>query len=213
MSALDVRLGDNRLSGKAALQQQLSGQLLLSMPRLGQLWPGLQGQLNGQLDLAGSLQAPQGQLQLQGKRLAFEDQRLQQLKLDASLNSAQIARITLEALGIQLGETELGHLDATATGDKYQQSLEMQLQGPLLNSQLALAGKLDKGNWRGSLSRGEVQSGGQDWRLQHPATLVRLANGQLSLGAHCWRSGDASLCGTQQRLLPQPKLDYQLRRR
>ncbi len=210
LSALDVRLGDNRISGKAALQQQLSGQLLLAMPRLGQLWPGLQGQLNGQLDLAGNLQAPQGQLQLQGQRLAFADQRLQQLKLDASLNSAQRGRITLEALGIQLGETELGRLDATAAGDQQQQSLELQLQGPLLQSQLALAGKLDKGNWRGSLSRGEVQSGGQDWRLQQPATLVRLANGQLSLGAHCWRSGEASLCGTEQRLLPQPKLNYQL---
>ena len=210
LSALDIRLGDNRISGNAALQQQLSGRLLLAMPRLGQLWPGLQGHLNGQLDLAGSLQAPQGQLQLQGQRLAYDDQRLQQLKLDASLNSAQRGRITLEALGIQLGETELGRLDVTAAGDQQQQSLELQLQGPLLQSQLALAGKLDKGNWRGSLSSGEVQSGGQDWRLQQPATLVRLANGQLSLGAHCWRSGEASLCGTEQRLLPQPKLNYQL---
>nr|WP_178093300.1 translocation/assembly module TamB domain-containing protein [Pseudomonas sp. WS 5011] len=210
LSALDIRLGDNRISGQAALQQQLSGRLLLAMPRLGQLWPGLQGHLNGQLDLAGSLQAPQGQLQLQGQRLAYDDQRLQQLKLDASLNSAQRGRITLEALGIQLGETELGRLDVTAAGDQQQQSLELQLHGPLLQSQLALAGKLDKGNWRGSLSSGEVQSGGQDWRLQQPATLVRLANGQLSLGAHCWRSGEASLCGTEQRLLPQPKLNYQL---
>ncbi|MGY8831205.1 MAG: translocation/assembly module TamB domain-containing protein, partial [Pseudomonadales bacterium] len=210
LSALDIRLGDNRISGQAALQQQLSGRLLLAMPRLGQLWPGLQGHLNGQLDLAGSLQAPQGQLQLQGQRLAYDDQRLQQLKLDASLNSAQRGRITLEALGIQLGETELGRLDVTAAGDQQQQSLELQLQGPLLQSQLALAGKLDKGNWRGSLSSGEVQSGGQDWRLQQPATLVRLANGLLSLGAHCWRSGEASLCGTEQRLLPQPKLNYQL---
>ena len=210
LSALDIRLGDNRISGQAALQQQLSGRLLLAMPRLGQLWPGLQGHLNGQLDLAGSLQAPQGQLQLQGQRLAYDDQRLQQLKLDASLNSAQRGRITLEALGIQLGETELGRLDVTAAGDQQQQSLELHLQGPLLQSQLALAGKLDKGNWRGSLSSGEVQSGGQDWRLQQPATLVRLANGQLSLGAHCWRSGEASLCGTEQRLLPQPKLNYQL---
>jgi translocation and assembly module TamB len=210
LSALDIRLGDNRISGQAALRQQLSGQLLLAMPRLGQLWPGLQGQLNGQLDLAGSLQAPQGQLQLQGQRLAYDDQRLQQLKLDARLNRAQRGQLTLEALGIQLGETELGRLDVTAAGDQQQQSLELQLQGSLLQSQLALAGKLDKGNWRGSLSSGEVQSGGQDWRLQQPATLVRLANGQLNLGAHCWRSGDASLCGTQQRLLPQPKLDYQL---
>ncbi|WP_420875461.1 translocation/assembly module TamB domain-containing protein [Pseudomonas peli] len=210
LSALDIRLGDNRISGQAALQQQLSGRLLLAMPRLGQLWPGLQGHLNGQLDLAGSLQAPQGQLQLQGERLAYDDQRLQQLKLDASLNSAQRGRITLEALGIQLGETELGRLDVTAAGDQQQQSLELHLQGPLLQSQLALAGKLDKGNWRGSLSSGEVQSGGQDWRLQQPATLVRLANGHLSLGAHCWRSGEASLCGTEQRLLPQPKLNYRL---
>ncbi|WP_415755314.1 translocation/assembly module TamB domain-containing protein [Pseudomonas leptonychotis] len=210
LSALDVRLGDNRISGQATLRQQLNGQLLLAMPRLGQLWPGLQGQLNGQLDLAGNLQAPQGQLQLQGQRLAFDDQRLQQLTLDASLNSAQRGQLTLEAQGIQLGETNLGRLTANAAGNLQQHSLELQLQGPLLQSQLALAGKLDKGNWRGSLSRGEVQSGGQDWRLQQPATLVRLANGQLNLGAHCWRSGDASLCGTQQRLLPQPKLDYQL---
>ncbi|WAC44174.1 translocation/assembly module TamB [Pseudomonas sp. SL4(2022)] len=210
LTALDIRLGDNRISGKAALQQQLSGQLLLTMPRLGQLWPGLQGQLKGQLDLAGNLQAPQGQLQLQGQRLAFADQRLQQLKLDANLNSAQRSRLTLDAQGIQLGETDLGRLTATAAADQQQQSLELQLQGPLLQSQLALAGKLDKGNWRGSLSRGEIQSSGQDWRLQQPATLVRLANGQLSLGAHCWRSGDASLCGTEQRLLPQPTLNYQL---
>ncbi|MEA1607349.1 translocation/assembly module TamB domain-containing protein [Pseudomonas spirodelae] len=210
LSALDVRLGDNRISGKAALQEQLSGQLLLAMPRLGQLWPGLQGQLSGQLDLAGNLQAPQGQLQLQGQRLAYADQRLQQLSLDARLNRVQRGQLTLQALGIQLGETDLGRLDVTANGDQHQQSLELQLQGPLVQSQLALAGKLDKGNWRGSLSRGQVQSGGQDWRLQQPASLVRLASGQLSLGAHCWRSGNASLCGGEQRLLPEPKLSVQL---
>ncbi|MDX1297444.1 MAG: translocation/assembly module TamB domain-containing protein [Pseudomonas sp.] len=210
LSSLDVRLGDNRISGQAALRHQLSGQLLLAMPRLGQLWPGLQGQLSGQLDLAGKLQAPQGQLQLKGQRLAYADQRLRQLTLDASLNSAQRGQLTLAAQGIQLGETALGRLDVTAAGDQHQQSLELQLQGPLLNSQLALMGRLDKGNWRGSLSRGEVQSGGQDWRLQQPATLVRLANGQLSLGAHCWRAGKASLCGAEQSLLPEPTLDYQL---
>jgi translocation and assembly module TamB len=210
LSALDVRLGDNRISGQAALQQQLSGQLLLAMPRLGQLWPGVQGQLSGQLDLAGSLHAPQGQLQLQGQRLGYHEQRLQQLTLEARLNSAQRAQLNLVAQGIQLGETELGRLEVTAAGDQHQQSLELQLQGPLLQSQLALAGTLDKGNWRGSLSRGEVHSGGQDWQLQQPAKLVRLASGQLSLGAHCWRSGTASLCGGEQRLLPEPKLNIQL---
>ena len=210
LSALDIRLGDNRISGQAALQQQLSGRLQLAMPRLNQLWPGLQGQLDGQVELAGSLSAPQGRVQLNGQRLAFAEQRLQQLLLHASLNSSQRAQVNLDAQGIQLGETDLGRLSVTVSGTQQQQRLMLQLQGPVLNSQLELTGGLDKGNWRGRLSQGQVQSGGQDWQLQQPASLLRLASGHLTLGAHCWRSGDASLCAKEQRLLPQPQLNYQL---
>lgn len=210
LSRLDLRLGGNRIQGSAALAQRLSGQLRLALPQLGQLWPRLQGQLDGQLDLAGTLQAPQGQLRLQGQRLAFAEQRLQRLRLEARLDGAQRARIELNGEGIALGETQLGQLTLEGQGDQRQQQLELKLQGPLLRSSLALDGRLDKGTWRGRLSRGEVQSGGQDWRLQQPATLERLATGQLNLGAHCWRSGPASLCGGEQRLQPEPKLRYRL---
>jgi translocation and assembly module TamB len=210
LSRLEVRLGDNRIYGQASLQQQLQGQLTLAMPSLGQLWPQLQGQLQGQLDLAGSLQAPQGQLQLDGRQLAFTDRRLQQLSLSASLDSAQRGRLSLDASGIQLGETNLGQLRASAEGDRQRQSLELQLEGPQLQTQLAFAGRLDQGNWRGQLQRGQLQSGGQDWRLQQPATLDYLASGQLDLGAHCWRSGPASLCGESQRLLPEARLRMRL---
>ncbi len=210
LSRLDLRLGDNRIQGNATLSQRLGGQLRLALPHLGQLWPQLQGQLDGQLDLAGTLQAPQGQLRLQGQHLAFAEQRLQRLRLEASLDSAQRARIELNGEGIALGETQLGQLTLEGQGDQRQQQLELKLQGPLLRSSLALDGRLDKGTWRGRLSRGEVQSGGQDWRLQQPAKLERLATGQINLGAHCWRSGPASLCGGEQRLQPEPKLRYRL---
>tara|TARA_R100001244_G_scaffold24895_5_gene25080 strand:- start:401 stop:4069 length:3669 start_codon:yes stop_codon:yes gene_type:complete len=207
---LDLRLGDNRIDGSAELNQRLSGQLRIGLSRLGQLWPNMQGQLDGQLDLAGSLQAPQGQLKLQGQRLALAEQQLQRLQLDASLNSQQRARVDLDATGISVGERNLGRLTASGQGDQRQQQLSVTLDGPLLNSALALDGSLSNGAWRGRLSRGEVQSGGQDWRLQQPATLVRLANGQLTLGAHCWRAAAASLCGDEQRLLPEPRLRYRL---
>jgi translocation and assembly module TamB len=210
LQRLDLRLGDNRIDGSGELNQRLSGQLRVNLPRLGQLWPQLQGQLQGQLDLAGSLQAPQGQLSLQGQHLAYTDQRLQRVQLDATLDSAQQARVELDAQGIVLGETELGRLTASGQGDRRQQRLQLKLDGPLLQSALTIAGRLDQGAWRGQLSSAEVQSGGQDWRLQQPAGLVRLANGQLSLAAHCWRSGAASLCGEDQRLLPEPRLRYRL---
>lgn len=211
VSALDVRLGDNRIQGSGSLQQRLLGQLDINLPRLGQLWPGLQGQLKGRLDLAGTLQAPQGQLALQGAQLAMADNRLQNLTLAAKLDNAQRATLDLKGSGIQLGDTQLGTLTVNGQGDIKRQQLKLDLQGPLLKLALGLDGNLDKGNWRGRLASGEIQTGGQDWRLQQPAKLERLADGKINFGAHCWMSGQASLCGEDQRLMPEPRLRYHLK--
>ncbi len=211
LARLLVRLGDNRISGQGALDQRLRGQLELALPRLGQLWPGLQGQMQGQLSLAGTLQAPQGQLALSGESLAFGDPSLRRLQLDATLDARQQARIGLNLRGIRVGDTYLGRLQADGSGDLRRQALELSLQGPLLQLALAADGMLsEQGDWRGRIASGRIQSGGQDWQLQQAASLERLASGRMSLGAHCWRSGEASLCGAQQRLMPQPSLDWRL---
>jgi translocation and assembly module TamB len=211
VSALDIRLGDNRIRGTASLQQKLSAQLDLNLPRLGQLWPRLQGQVKGRVDLAGTLQAPQGQLGLQGTQLAYEDYKLQSLNLTAKLDTAQRANIDLKTNGIQLGDTALGTLVMNGQGDIKRQQVKLDLQGPLLKLALGLDGTLDKGNWRGRLASGDVQTGGQDWKLQQPAKLERLADGKINFGAHCWLSGPASLCGEDQRLMPDPRLRYHLK--
>ncbi|MFK3793933.1 translocation/assembly module TamB domain-containing protein [Pseudomonas piscis] len=212
LNTLDIRLGDNRINGAGSLQQKVSGQLDIRLPRLGQLWPQLRGQLSGRVDLAGTLAAPQGKAELNGQQLAFADNRLQSLKLDASLDGAQKARIELKGSGIQAGDTQLGSLTLAGQGDIRKQQLQLDLQGPLLKLALGLDGTLEQGAWRGRLASGELQSGGQDWKLQTPARLERLANGTVNFAAHCWVSGDASLCGEDQRLMPEPKLRYHLKR-
>ncbi|WP_420233251.1 translocation/assembly module TamB domain-containing protein [Pseudomonas sp. ABY48] len=211
LSALDIRLGDNRINGSASLQEKLTGQIDIKLARLAQLWPQLRGQVVGRVDVAGTLKAPQGKLGLQGTQLALEDNRLQSLNLDATLDSAQRGKLDLKARGIRVGETSLGVLTVSGQGDIKQQKLNLDLQGPQLDTTLALDGTLDQGNWRGRLANGNVQAGGQAWRLQAPAKLERLADGALNVGAHCWRSFDASLCGEDQRLMPEPKLRYHLK--
>ncbi|AFY18981.1 translocation/assembly module TamB domain-containing protein [Pseudomonas sp. UW4] len=211
LNALQVRLGENSISGKGSLQQKLAGQIDLKLPRLAQLWPELRGQLNGRVDVAGTLKAPQGKLDLQGSQLVFQDNRLQSLNLDATLDSAQRAKIDLKGSGIQAGDTSLGTLTASGQGDIKNQKLSLDLQGPKLKLALGLDGALDKGNWRGRLASGDIQAGGQDWKLQGPAKLERLADGKINFGAHCWASGQASLCGEDSRLMPEPKLRYHLR--
>jgi len=211
LNALQIRLGDNSINGKGSLQDKLGGQIDIKLPRLAQLWPQLRGQVNGQINVAGTLKAPQGKLDLQGSQLAFQDNRLQSLNLDATLDSAQRAKINFKGSGIQTGDTSLGTLTASAQGDNKSQKLNLDLIGPKLKLALGLDGNLDKGNWRGRLASGDIQAGGQDWRLQSPAKLERLADGQINFGAHCWLSGNASLCGEDQRLMPEPKLRYHLK--
>lgn len=211
LSALQIRLGDNSITGKGSLQQKLAGQIDIKLSRLAQLWPQLRGQLNGRVDVAGTLKAPQGKLGLQGTQLAFEDNRLQSLNLDATLDSAQRAKIDFKGSGIQTGDTSLGTLTASGQGDIKNQKLTLDLQGPQLKLALGFDGNLDKGNWRGRLAGGDIQAGGQDWKLQNPAKLERLADGKINFGAHCWMSGPASLCGEDQRLMPEPKLRYHLK--
>lgn len=211
LANLDLRLGDNRIQGSGSLQQRLAGQIDIKLARLAQLWPQLRGQINGRLDVAGTLKAPQGKLGLKGQQLAFADNRLQALSLDATLDSAQRAKIDLKGSGIQSGDTQVGTLTASAQGDIRQQKVQLDLAGPLVKLALALDGTLDKGNWRGRLASGDVQAGGQDWRLQAPAKIERLADGRLTFAAHCWVSGASSLCGEDQRLMPEPKLRYHLK--
>jgi translocation and assembly module TamB len=211
LANLDLRLGDNRIQGSGSLQQRLAGQIDIKLTRLAQLWPQLRGEINGRLDVAGTLKAPQGKLGLKGQQLAFADNRLQTLSLDASLDNAQRAKIDLKGSGLQSGDTQVGTLTASAQGDIRQQKVQLDLAGPLVKLALALDGNLDQGNWRGRLASGDVQAGGQDWRLQAPARIERLADGRLTFAAHCWVSGASSLCGEDQRLMPEPKLRYHLK--
>lgn len=211
LANLNIRLGDNRINGSGSLQQRLAGQIDIKLARLAQLWPQLRGQINGRLDVAGSLKAPQGKLDLKGQQLAFADNRLQSLTLGATLDSAQRAKIDLKGSGIQSGDTQVGTLTASAQGDIKRQAVQLDLVGPLLKLALALDGNLDQGNWRGRLASGDVQAGGQDWKLQAPAKIERLADGKLTFAAHCWVSGPASFCGEDQRLMPEPKLRYHLK--
>ncbi len=208
---LDIRLGDNRIYGSGSLQQRLAGQIDIKLARLAQLWPQLRGQINGRVDVAGTLKAPQGKLGLKGQQLAFADNQLQNLSLDATLDNAQRAKIDLKGSGIQTGDTQLGTLTANAQGDIKRQQVQLNLAGPLVKLALGADGNLDQGNWRGRLASGDVQAGGQDWKLQAPAKIERLADGKLTFAAHCWVAGTASLCGEDQRLMPEPKLRYHLK--
>lgn len=208
---MDLRLGDNRIQGNGRWAETLQASLELDLPRLAQLWPDLQGQLAGNLSLAGTPAAPQGELTLDGRQVAFQDNRLDRLQLAANLKEGERGQLQLTAAGLRAGDTDLGQLQINAEGTRPAHQGSLSLQGPLLDLSLGLDGGLRGEDWRGRLLRAELDAKGQQWTLQQPATLQRLASGRVTLGAHCWGSGPATLCAEDQRLMPDPQLRYRLR--
>ena len=211
VAGLDLALGANRVSGSANSQARLAAALALDAPRLDQLWPGLAGTLKGRLNLAGSLERPEAQLQLDGQRLAWQGNRLAKLGVTAGLDSRQQATVALKGMGLAAGDTELGTLTLDGGGSQQKHSVRLSLDGPQVTLAVGAEGAWTAGAWVGRLSSGKVASSGQAWVLQGPATLQRLADGRVDLGAHCWRSGPASLCADNQRLAPEPRLNVRLR--
>lgn len=208
---LALRLGDNRIDGQGSWNERIDARLALALTRLDQLWPGLRGRAEGSLLLAGTPAAPQGNLSLQGARLGYGEQRLGTLQLEARLDAAQRASLQLEANGLRSGARDFGRLTLVGGGNLQRHSVELQLDGEPVRLMLAVSGGLQREVWRGSLARGALSAAGLDWQLQEPASLERTAAGRLSLGAHCWRAQDASLCAERQRLLPEPQLRLRLR--
>ena len=211
LPSIDLRMGDNRVHGSGRWAQTLDGQLQLELSRLAQLWPDLHGQLAGEVRLGGTADAPSGTVALDGRNLGYQDNRARRLSVQGELSEGERGRLTLSAERIRAGETDLGTLQLNGQGTAAQHQAELELQGPLLDLLLAFDGGLRGDDWIGRLTRGELSAQQQNWALQRPASLQRLADGRLDLGAHCWLSGPASLCAEDQRLMPDPRIRYRLR--
>ncbi|AGA86667.1 hypothetical protein Psest_2133 [Stutzerimonas stutzeri RCH2] len=211
LPVIDLRMGDNRVHGEGTWAQTLDGRVQLELRRLAQLWPDLRGQLSGEVTLGGTAAAPSGKIELSGRNLAYQDNRLRRLNLQGQLSDGERGRLVLNAESIRAGETDLGALQVNADGSADKHQADLRLQGPLLDLALAVDGGLSGEDWLGRLTRGELSAEQQNWALQRPATLQRFADGRLELGAHCWLSGPASLCAVDQRIMPDPRIRYRLR--
>ncbi|QEY59183.1 translocation/assembly module TamB [Pseudomonas sp. C27(2019)] len=211
LNKADIRFGDNRITATAQIDQALAAELQLDLPRLVQLWPGLAGKAQGTIKVSGSLAEPLGVAQLEGRGIAYQGNRVGKLTLQGQLLAAQQAHITLDAERIWSGETEFGVLHIDGQGSLETHSGSLSLKGPLLDTQLKLSGAMQDGDWLGQLQQLLLSSHQQNWALEKATAIVYRKTGELTVAAHCLKDGQSSLCAGEQRLLPQTKIDYQLR--
>jgi translocation and assembly module TamB len=217
LNELLLAVADNRIEGQGKAGDRLSGALKILLPQPEKILAGLSGSLEATLSLAGTLQAPEGTLSLTADRLAWQDQiQLGRLEANASLDegatlAASVHGESLEADGRQL-ESVLVEIEGSLSDHRVALSA-VHSEAELT---LGFAGDLSTAeavSWNGALTDGriDVSEPRQTWQLEQPADLAYRADGRVTLGAHCWRWQQSSVCADDQRLWPEPTLAYQIR--
>ncbi|PAV25691.1 translocation and assembly module TamB [Tamilnaduibacter salinus] len=210
--SLEARIGDNRLTGSGEWQTQLQAEFDGQLRALNQIWPGLEGQFRASGRLGGTLTEPGGDVSFQGEALSWQDRHLGSLSGQARAEAGRDVAITVEAREIRAAGQVVDRVRARLTGDPDRHRLVVTLERPDMRSRVTLAGGVEGRGWQGQMASGRVSVAEQDWRLASPAALRYREDGTLTLGAHCWRWENSSLCAGSQQLLPSPVLNYALNR-
>ncbi|MDW7748586.1 translocation/assembly module TamB domain-containing protein, partial [Halomonas sp.] len=195
IETLDFRQGANRVSMAGRVSREaldLAGDL--DMPALESLYPGLGGTLAGHFSTAGSLEAPELDLALTGRSLAFAGNAVEALDLTArvaGLEDPDLA-VALEVSRLETGGQRLDALTLDLDGRLSEHVLRLAAEGgdemPLSRLALALEGGLDaaRERYRGALTPLEVDSDFGDIRLAEALTFdANLPAGSVRVAPFC----------------------------
>ncbi|MEA3641260.1 MAG: translocation/assembly module TamB domain-containing protein [Lamprobacter sp.] len=200
--ALEASSGETRLSITGRIDQQLDLRYLLNSPRLAELLPELRGSLKAEGSVAGSLQAPQLSLTLEGRDIELSGQGIERLDARAELGRAPESplQLRLDGRNLTAGGQRFEVLQARGQGSTRAHQLSVDVQGDPLSLELSLdAGLSDDNVYRGRLTGLSLETREFDtWRLRQPAPFSAAAGvieaGPLCLGNALGNAASTSGC-------------------
>ncbi|HSH48884.1 MAG TPA: translocation/assembly module TamB domain-containing protein, partial [Halomonas sp.] len=195
IDTLDFYQGENHLSAAGRVSpEKLDVAASVDMPALDTLYPELRGSLRGNVDIAGTLEAPQLDIDLAGSELGMGDSQLATLSLkgkvagleDPSLDIALLVRDVVGG-GQRLDEVSL-NLDGRLSDHRLEVDVDGQGDGPLSQLALALDGGLDsqRERYAGRLERLDAQTPYGTFGLSDDAVFAaNLAEGSAQIEPFC----------------------------
>nr|WP_221265798.1 translocation/assembly module TamB domain-containing protein [Oleiagrimonas soli] len=191
--------GDMQLDGKDGARNDLDVRLRIAS--LGDWLPQARGALNGQFRVRGLWPKLGVRGNLDGAKLAWNDQRAEQLHLNVDVDdlSHPGGTLTLNAQQVEAAGFAFATLSVDGRGNRQRHALRVAAKGDPLSLQLALSGGMQGDAWKGSLDRLDLGLEGiPEWRLRAPAALA-WNRGEGSLGQTCLSPGQPELCMSAER--------------
>lgn len=192
----EISLGDNRVAASGDVSERaVRLDATLALDNLAQIDARLGGSARGELMLAGPLDAPALELALEAATLSAAGAALESLSAEVSLGTDGALQGTVSARQIVAKEQDLGGLRLALSGTREAPAAtvawttDAPLAGLAVNAELRAQREADV--WVCALTSATVASDalGQ-WMLDDPFD-VRVASGDVRIGAHRWRANEA----------------------
>ncbi|MFZ2171477.1 MAG: hypothetical protein WAW61_17785, partial [Methylococcaceae bacterium] len=217
VDALRIMSGPNHVAVNGAMgQEQAALELSIDAPALDGLWPTLGGSLLGEGFIQGTWKNPTVKFQAKGKHLRFAEHSAGQLAIDIDFysESKKTSRILLSASAIQSGAVKIESVRIDGLGTQTLHSFKADINSADGNLSTALTGSLKSGNWKGDISRLDLNSRDLGlWQLERNlaiSLIQRPAGVDVSMDEACLVQKAASIC-THGRYLANSDLDFTLK--
>ncbi|OLO05497.1 translocation/assembly module TamB domain-containing protein [Salinicola socius] len=204
---LDFRQGDNRITARGRIDQNLDIDGRIDAPALGTILPDLSGALRGQFQGRGTLQRPQIAIDLQGNDVGYAENRLEQLTLKANSTGTQDPQfdVDLAASGIQTGGQQIRSVDLGLAGRLSRHQLSLDMSGgeglPVSQASIRLEGGLDSAyqRYQGAFSRLSASTDYGDIALRDSLNFnANLTQSSATIAPFCLaRQQGGALCLTE----------------
>jgi len=191
---VEFALGENRLTLDGRLAPEPDLNLTVRAPRVETIWPGLQGDLRGDVALSGSFAEPvlEGTLETDGLRRDGLSVGAASLQVSPAASGS---RLRLVAGQVGVGDVRLASVRVRAEGTPDSHDLALALEADSATADLEAAGGLSDGGWSGRLRALSIsQPGFGDWRLDESVALT-VAPPAITLDRACLTGeGRGTLC-------------------
>jgi len=184
---------DSRVQVSGTVNEQMDLNWRIDSPRLGELYPQLRGRAKASGRVSGSLDNPRVQASVKAGDLVYTEYSAQSLDAEITLALQDLAAVqgNLSATGVDFLGQHLTRLQVQ--GDSSQVSLRAEMDDAKLD--VAVAGRLQDGQWRGQLRRAGLGSDKfGNWTLEAASALRVSSDWRPGLDQACWRSEDSRLC-------------------
>ncbi len=195
---LSLRSGPNTMQLDGRWADTVDLQLSLQAPQLETLSPLLAGTLQATAAITGSAQQPRLNLQAEGNGLRLGQTAIASLHATAA-HAEGSNRMTIDARELSSGSLTARTLSLRGEGEAASHQLQLVLDSPFLQAQMALEGALNgltaeaPLQWQGRISSGALSSELGAWQLARSAALSWSPT-RWQLAEQCWQQSGSTLC-------------------